>query len=295
MYSIIRARSMPMKRSIASAAAIALCALLGGCFGGSAPSIESAPPALTQGAPTAQAGGLDAYSYGHAAEIYADPDAYTGKTYSSLFMVGEKQEYEGKTVYYAAGYKKDTSLNTITVFDFGNGEAPDVASGEIVYAWGVIEGGGFISDESGSTTAAMWLGVGGMEFDVSKADIRGKEKTYSFKDGEYTAKSGTLSIEVMSLGFSQDAMMLNTKTSDTSVKNTETYYFDIMIHQDGYYAFYPGCDFWMQPDGMVSFDNIPFSVLDSAKDIKIGFMPFGEDGSLICGPLTIEIKLGEYR
>lgn len=294
LYQMAKLRgSVLMRRIITVIIVFAMCLMPGACGGpGAVPG--STREADMDAAPSENAVVLP-YSFANAAKVYADPDAYKGKTYESLFMIkGGKQQYEGgKTVYYAIGYKKDESLNTYTILDFGDREVPDIADGEVVYALGTIEGKGFISDGKGNSVDTLWLGVASIEYDVSKAGITAQSKTYEFKDGKHIAENGTLSIGIMSLNFTQDSLMLNTKTVDSSVKSMETYYIDIVIHQGGYCAYYSNCDFWIQPNGMTSFDNVPFPAFDSTKNMTIMFVPFRDDGSLVCEPLTVEIELSK--
>ncbi len=238
---------------------------------------------------------LSSYSFAHAAEIYADPDAFTGKEYASPFnIISEKQQVEENTIFYANGYiKKSGGIQTLTVLNFADSLAVNLAPNQTVYVYGIIQGKGFVTDESGNRIDLLWLDVTDIEHDAGTANILTENKEYSFGAGEYYAKDGMLSIEIISLNFSQDMLSLSTKTVDGSVKKMTTYYFDIIIHQDGYFAWYNNCNFWIQPNSIVGYDGIPMPVMNSAKDMTIEFVPFSENGKLLYEPLVIDVKLSK--
>jgi len=237
---------------------------------------------------------LSSYSFAHAAEIYADPDAYTGKKYASPFnIISEKQQVEANTMYYANGYIKNGGIRTLTVLDFKDSLAVDLSLNQTVYVYGIIQGKGFVADEAGNHIDLLWLEVTDIELDAGIAHNLTENKEYSFESGEYFATDGMLTIEIMSLNFSRDMLSLNTKTVDSSVKKMTTYYFDIIIHQDGYFAWYNNCNFWIQPDSISGYDGIPMPVMSSAKDMTIEFVPFSENGKLLYEPLVIDVKLSK--
>ncbi len=255
------------------------------------PAVTKGPAATERVAPAVQSGPAS-YSLAHYREVYANPDAYKGKTYESLFqVVSGKQQVEGASVYYANGFTGNSGINATTILHFKSMEAPELSANEVVYARGTVEGKGFLSDGKGNSIDAMWLDVTSIEYDISKANITAQTKEFTFAEGEVVAKNDTLSIEITSLNFTKDNLMLNAKTADTSVKTMETYLFQIIIHQNGYFAWYPGCDIYIQPNGSMAYDSVPFPVMDGTKDITINFVPFGEDGGLLYEPLTVAVKL----
>jgi hypothetical protein len=252
----------------------------------------SPPPEPTETAPyTGTVPGQGPVCYGHAVEVYADPDGFIGREYGSPFkIVSEAQQAGANTVYYAQGHNGGGKGANYTVLDFGAGEAPRLAGGEVVYASGVIQGKGTVYGDNGKAVDMLWLAVTGCERDAAYAGIVPAARKVTLGGAQYSAASGTLTIEILSLDFTEDAIMLSTKTQDTAVRKFTTYYMDILVHQDGFYASYAGCNYWINP-GSAGFDNVPLPPLDSAKDMIVEFIPFGENGALLCEPLAIEVVL----
>jgi hypothetical protein len=89
-----------------------------------------------------------------------------------------------------------------------------------------------------------------------------------------------------------DFLMLSTKTIDTEAQGFSTYYFDNIIHQGGRFAWYHGCNFWIN-GGTAGYDNIPFPSLDDKTDMTIEFVPYSEKGMLLYRPLIIDIPLNQ--
>lgn len=229
------------------------------------------------------------YSFGHAAQVFANPDAYAGKEYGSPFMIAsERQQMDANSIYYAQGHNGGGAAQTYTVLDFGTGDVPELVPGEVVYVRGVIEGAGTMVGDTGDSVDVLWITVSEVEKDVTGADISAQVRKISLAEGACSATSGTLTIDVLSLDFTEDALMLSTKTLDTGVKQFETYYIDIIVHQEGCFAWYAGCNFWIHPDA-AGYDNIPLPPMDSAKDMTIEFVPFDESGALLYEPLVIDI------
>lgn len=236
---------------------------------------------------------LSYLSFGHAAEVFANPDAYAGKEYGSPFMiVSERQQMNASSIYYAQGHNGGGAAQTYTVLDFGTGDAPELVPGEVVYVRGVIEGGGTMVSDTGESVDVLWITVSEVEKDAANADIFTRARKISLADGVCSAASSTLTMEVLSLDFSEDALMLSTRTSDTAVEQFETYYIDIVVHQDGCFAWYAACNFWINP-GSAGFDNIPLPPMDSTKDMTIEFVPFDASGKLIYEPLMIDVPVSE--
>ena len=236
------------------------------------------------------------YSFAHAAAVYADPDAYKGKEYASPFLiVSEKQLLDGITVYYATGYINGSAMQTYTVLAFKDTQIPELTVNEPVYARGIIEGTGTLYDDDGNITEMLWLNVADIELDAGLAPVISTDpKKYSFGEGKLSVVNGSLSIEIISLDFSQDQLMLSTKTEDNAVDGFATYYFDIIIHQQGYFVWYHGCNYWIN-GGIPGYDNVPFPALNSAKDIMIEFVPYSEDGRLLYEPLVLNISLSGFE
>ena len=244
--------------------------------------------------PNTEMENVSSYRLSQASEIYGNPDAFKGKEYSSLFMIiSEKQQYEDKDIYYANGYINESSIEAYTVLSFENGTSPDLAPDDIIYASGIIDGKASLFDDAGNSVDMLWISVGSVEIDAGDANISTNNKKFMFEEGKYIAQNNTLAIEVTSLEFSQDNTILFTKTGDDSVKIRTTYYFDIIIHQDGYFAWYHDCNFWIEPNGEVGYDTIPFPIMDSAKDLAIEFVPYSQNGKLIYEPLTLDIELSK--
>lgn len=280
-----------MKKAAAIILIFVICISFGACVKYS-PGITVSSQASAAETPNLTAASSK-LSFAHATDVFSDPDKYKGVTYESPFKItGGEQQLEGKSVYLAAGYIMSNSIKAYAVFDFDDTPIPELSAGDIVYAKGVIEGKGFVSDGEGNSVDVLWLGVNDIERYVDKAGIKSPDKDYTFKDGEYKASSGALSIEVIGLKFAQDSLTLMTKTGDTSAKSKATYYVDIVAHQNGYFSLYSGCDFWIAPNGTAGYDSIPLPAMDSSKDISIDFVPFSEDGKLLYEPLTIDFKLG---
>jgi hypothetical protein len=286
-----------MKKTIPVVIAIAFCLLLAACGKAGTADAEKSPaaPASTesdarQNGQSARPSGEKTYNFAHAPEIYANPDAYRGKVYASLFqIIGGKQQFEKKSVYYAAGYVNGDTVKTYTLFSF-KGSVPNLADGDIIYASGTIEGKGAFLDEAGKSTDVLLLNVESIEYDAKKAGIKSVAKEYQFKSGTYKVKSGSLSLELVYLKFTKDELTMGTKTVDSSLKEKKLYLFDIVLHQNGIFAWYRNCNFQMEPNNMESFETIPFPPLDSAKDITMEFVPYSEGRKLLYEPLSIDAK-----
>lgn len=236
---------------------------------------------------------LSYLSFGHAAEVFANPDAFTGKEYGSPFMiVSEQQQMNASSIYYAQGYISGGAAQTYTVLDFGTGDVLGLVPGEVVYVRGVIEGGGTMVSDTGESVDVLWITVSEVEKDVTGADISAQTRKVSLAEGACSAASSTLTMEVLSLDFSEDALMLSTRTSDTAVEQFETYYIDIVVHQDGCFAWYAACNFWIN-SGSAGYDNIPLPPMDSTKDMTIEFVPFDASGKLLYEPLVIDVPVSE--
>ncbi len=249
------------------------------------PAPRPTPKLTTQGA----AGGP--ISYTHAVEVFADPDAFAGREYDSPFMIhGEREQMEGgNSVYYATS----RSVITLTILDFGTGEAPEMASGDVVYVRGTIQGAGTIYGDNGSETDALWLTVNELEVDAANAELEVAERTVTLDAASHSVTSGTLTIELLSLEFTADNLWISTRTEDTAVRQRTTYYTDIWVHQEGYLAWYIRAEYWITP-GTAGYDNVPLSPLDSGKDLTVEFVPIDEAHEVVCDPLVIDVNVGTY-
>jgi hypothetical protein len=249
------------------------------------PAPRATPKPTTQGA----AGGP--ISYTRAVEVFAAPDAFAGREYASPFQLADgAQQMNGISVCYARGAGAE---NAWAVLDFGAGEGPGLTAGDIVYVRGTIQGEGTIYADDGSEVGVLWLVVNELEVDAANAELEVAERTVTLDAASHSATSGTLTIELLSLEFTADNLWISTRTEDTAVRQRTTYYTDILVHQDGYFAGYFSAEYWIVP-GTAGFDNVPLSPLDSGKDLTVEFVPFGEDGAPVCEPLTIAVAAGEH-
>ena len=257
------------------------------------PTLEATPePSKTEEpAPDSQdLKAQDSLSFAHADLVYADPEAYKGQAYASPFMIlTEPTWFEDLLVCYAVGFS-NTDMQTYTALNF-KGEAPELAVDETIYVRGTIGGEGYIFDDNGNTVDLLWLDVEEVEKEKTFSDTEQTGKDISFDEGEFAGQSDTLSIEVISLSFEQETMLVSTKTIDEAAEGFATYYLDIIIHQDGYFAWYHDCNFWIDK-GITGYDNVPFPIMQTDKNMTIEFVPFSEDGKLLYEPLIIELELG---
>lgn len=253
------------------------------------PTVE-ATPEPTQSPEPENNEKADSLSFAHADLVYADPEAYKGQEYASPFMIlTEPAWIEDVLVCYAVGFS-NTDMQTYTALNF-KGEAPELAVDEAIYVRGTIGGEGYVFDDNGNTVDLLWLDVEEVEKELVISDAEHAGKDIGFDDGEFVAKSDTLSIEVISLSFEQNTMFLSTKTIDEAAEEFTTYYLDIIMHQDGYFAWYHDCNFWIDK-GIEGFDNVPFPIMQTDQNITIEFVPFSEDGKLLYEPLVIDLELG---
>ncbi len=290
-----------MRRVLIFGMILATAAILCSCYRTAQPPEQASTAQPTEKAqhesplPENSAADSAVYSFAHAAEIYANPDAYKGKEFSSPFMIVSERQQTGDTfVYYANGYSNGSESPAYAVLEFAGGNIPDLQNGSAVYVRGTIQGAGTLSDDKGNAVSMLWLTVTQMETDAGTADIMTPDAQFRFGSGEYKAVQGPLSIEVTLLSFTEDGLMLSTKTTDSSVKGYQTYYFDIIVHQGGHFAWYHNCNFWIN-GGSAGYDNVPFSLLSSKEDISIEFVPFGKDGELLYEPLVIDIPLSQMN
>jgi len=256
-----------------------------------APSDPLASPSTPPSAPVPPPSG---YSFADAKEVFANPDAYKEMEYASPFLLASEPQAisDSITVYYAEGYCNGSKSPCYTVLEFSSTSAPDLKAGSSVYIRGIIQGKGTLYDDTGNSVDMLWLSVTEYETDASAAALPASQQEFRFDDGKYRAVQDTLSIEIIGLTFNDDGLMLSTKTIDTSAQGFTTYYFDIIIHQDGLFAWYPGCNFWIDV-GVTGYDNILFPPLDDKKDMTIEFVPFSENGELLYRPLVIDIPLSQ--
>lgn len=290
-----------MRRILIFGMILATAAVLCSCFNASQPPEQSSdttqPTENTQTEsplPNNTASGSAVYSFAHAAEIYANPDAYKGKEFSSPFTIVSERRQTGDTfIYYANGYSNGSEAPAYALLEFAGENIPDLKNGSAVYARGTIQGAGALSDDKGNAVSTLWLTVTEMETDSDTAAITTPDAQFRFGSGEYKAVQGPLSIEVTLLSFTEDGLMLSTKTTDSSVKGYQTYYFDIIVHQGGYFAWFHNCKFWI--NGSAGYDNVPFPPLSSEEDISIEFVPFSKDGKLLYEPLVIDIPLSQMN
>lgn len=253
--------------------------------------IEAEPePAETEGHMSEDEQNTASLSFAHADLVYADPEAYKGQKYASPFKIlSEPMWYQDVLVCYAVG-ASNSDIKTYTALDFV-GEAPQLTVDETIYVRGAIDGEGYIFDDDGNTVDLLWLDVEEIEREKVSTDAEQTGKDISFEEGEFAAQSDTLSIEVLSLTFQQNTMFLSTKTIDEAAEELTTYYFDIILHQDGHFSWYHDCNYWINK-GIAGFDNVPFPIMQVDKNMTIEFVPFSEDGELLYEPLVIELELG---
>jgi hypothetical protein len=257
-----------------------------------APSSPSALPSKSAALPSASAAALSGYSFADAKEVYANPDAYKGMEYASPFMLaGGRQSTGDSVICYAEGYNNGSQTPSYAVLEFSGDRIPDLVTGSAMYIRGVIKGKSTLYGDSGSTIDALWLSVTEWEADAGgAAALPASHQEFRFEEGECRAIQDSLSIEVIGLTFSDDGLMLSTKTKDSAAKGLTTYYVDVIIHQDSRFAWYHGCNFWIN-GSTVGYDNIPFPSLDSKTDMTVDFVPYSEAGALLYRPLVIDIPL----
>jgi hypothetical protein len=257
--------------------------------------VQSRPSEPQSALPSASVLPPSGYSFADAKEVFANPDAYKEMEYASPFLLasGPQALSDSITVYYAEGYSNGSQAPCYTVLEFSSDSTPELKTGNSVYIRGIIQGKGTLYDDTGNSVDMLWLRVKEYETDAGAATLPAPQQEFRFDEGKYRAVQDALSIEVIGLTFSDDGLMLSTKTIDTAAQGFTTYYFDIIIHQDGLFAWYHACNFWIDA-GVTGYDNIPFPSLDDKKDITIEFVPFSENGELLYRPLVIDIPLSQF-
>lgn len=285
------------KAALALAAVITLCVSLAACSepGASAPpsdDAEGSPSASASAPPAVQilkVPAEGALNFAYAAEIFASPDSFAGREYSGAFRITGSQVIDG-TMYYAKALIYDGGAEKNALLDFGSGALPVLTQKDIVFARGVIRGKGKFTYNN-SKIEALWLTVTGIEKDASKEGIAAQNKQYSFGAGEYRAANGALTAEITQLNFTGSNMVICFNTNDSSLESAKTYYFDIILHQEGYFAWNFNCGFLIDPLGSANYDTVLLPALQSDKDITVELVPFAGNGVLLYEPMVIDIKL----
>lgn len=234
------------------------------------------------------------FSYADAADVFANADSYSGKIYASPFQIASDLRKSGdKWVYYAIAYSKNKDKNYYAFLTF-KADAPSLEKGEIVYAYGVIKGTTLVEAKNGDQIPFLNLSVNLLETELPDATSADKKAEFSFADAACVGAQDTLNIEVYQLSFSNDGVMLSTKTTDSVVTGTTTYYMDIYAHQNGHFTWYPNCNFWVT-GGLIGFDNIPLGALDPSLDLVLEFFPFSEKGKLLYPAIAIPVPLSQQQ
>jgi len=286
-----------MIKTAALTVCLIICLALSGCGepGPSAqPSLDAASPSGTAPVYTPEAPAPDAIPFTRAKDIYADPQAFRGKAYSNLFQItGAGKTYGEMPACYAKSVSFLGALDPVyTVLCFPGGMVRALSADDIVYARGVIKGTDTIALDSDTSADALILDISYMEYNAAKAGIVSGNARYEFKEGECKGSSGALSVEITEMFFSADDTVVCVETADSSLTESKTYYFNIIAHQDGYFAWNYRCQFRIDPGSVSNFDYVLFPSLNSEKGMTIEFAPYNRDGEVLYDPVVISVMPG---
>lgn len=286
-----------MRKAAALIIAIIMCAVLAGCGGADTvfeqPSGDSSsfvPPEYT---PVSPAG--DAIPFTRAGDVNANPEAYKEKAYYNLFqIIYTGRAYNGIAACYAKSLSNiGATDDTYTALCFPSGILRPLSSGDIVYARGIIKGEGNIDIDSTKKAKALIMYVSNIEYNAANANILTDSARYVFSGGKYKAVSGHMSIEITEMFFSGNNTVIGTNSADGSLTEDKIYHFNIIVHQDGFFAWKYDCKFRMDPSSLNNYDNTLFPPIMSDKDLYIEFAPFDDIGTPLYDPLYISLTLSE--
>lgn len=282
-----------------------MCIALAAC--GASPTAKIQPTDTPVPPPVKTAPVGEVVSFAHGNDVYAYPEKYTGKKFAALFqIVSSLQPFEDKSVYYAKRLIYTGAPDTAYTILTWKGEIPTLSAPDIFYIWGTVKERKTITINK-KPIDALLIEADGYEKDAAKADIPSDSLQYTFDDGKCAADIETVSgtgsdavkrtftLNINRLIFSRSDLTICTKTEDTSLDSSKYYHFDIILHQNGYFAWCYNNRFWMGLGSVDNYDYTPFPALDCKKDITAEFAPFDSTGKLICEPFVIGIKISGLK
>ncbi len=222
-------------------------------------------------------------------KFYNDPAQYEGYVLFNSYQIhSDLIEREGSFWYESVGWVDQEVPNNFTLLEWGQSQtSPDLAVGDIVYVLGTVGADVVGTDENGNKIPLPHVKVTSVEKDASTADLFTTANNRSFTDQIYTQDS--LTVELQEISFEEDQTLVILESQDSSLTDFATYYYDIILHQDGYAFWYADCNVILFTGNSTSRDTVPFCAFDSQKPLTVEIHIKDEIGNRLYDPIFFEV------